>query len=499
MSFLPRTPVIVGVGEVVDRPESVDHAKEPLILMAEALRRASEDSGAPILRELESLDVVNSTSWGYANLPQQLSRVLGISPKRQEDAEIGGDTPVRYIHDAAVRVAQGELECAAICGAESAQSVFDAEKAKQRLPWSEGSPKPSKPKREGIIHPLALRFGLDRPLTVYPLYEYATRASWRQNFAEAQAETADIYSQFSGIARENVYAWDRHFYTPSDILTPSSENRLVSGPYTKRMVANPKVNQGAAVIVTSLAKAKAIGITEEHLVYVWGGAAACEHADFVSRSQYQRSIAMETALKAGQELCAANNRELELVELYSCFPCIPKMARRNVDWTLCKSATVTGGLSFFGGPYNNYMTHAAAAMTRELRRRKQHVGLLYGLGGFATKHHSLILASTPPVAEVRPGYLLTAAGGHFSGEAPRIDESFVGDARLETYTVLYDREGTADRAVVFARTSDQSRVLAQVDRSNARTLDLLTSSAASMVGQVGRISLNADRTLDWQF
>jgi acetyl-CoA C-acetyltransferase len=499
MNFLPRTPVIIGVGEVVDRPEFVDHAKEPLVLMAEALRRASEDSGAPILREVESLDVVNSTSWGYANLPRQLSCMLGISPKRQEYGEIGGDTPVRYIHDAAVRVAQGELECAAVCGAESAQSVFAAEKSRKRLPWIEGSPKPSRPKREGIIHPLALRFGLDRPLTVYPLYEYATRASWHQNFAEAQAETGEIYSQFSGVAQENVYAWDRRFYTPSDILTPSSDNRLVSGPYTKRMVANPRVNQGAAVIVTSFAKAKAIGILEERLVYVWGGAAAHEHADFVSRSQYKRSLAMETALNAAKELCSANQRELELVELYSCFPCIPKMARRIVDWPLLKSATITGGLSFFGGPYNNYMTHAAAAMTRELRRRKQHVGLLYGLGGFATKHHSLILASTPPVSQVRPGYLLAASGGHFSGEVPRIDESFVGDARLETYTVLYDREGTADRAVVFARTDDQSRVLAQVDRSNARTLDLLTSSSANMIGQVGRISLNADRTLNWQF
>ncbi len=41
-----RIPVIVGVGEMVDRPAEITAGLEPLALMDEALRRAEQDSGA---------------------------------------------------------------------------------------------------------------------------------------------------------------------------------------------------------------------------------------------------------------------------------------------------------------------------------------------------------------------------------------------------------------------------------------------------------------------
>src|ERR1700678_2530047 len=115
-SLTSRTPVIVGIGEVVDRPTDPALGKEPLVLMAEAMLRADEDAGGGLLRRLESLDVVNSITWGYSNLPLRLCQGLDIYPKRANYGVIGGDTPVQYIHDAAIRIALGDIDFAAVCG-----------------------------------------------------------------------------------------------------------------------------------------------------------------------------------------------------------------------------------------------------------------------------------------------------------------------------------------------------------------------------------------------
>jgi acetyl-CoA C-acetyltransferase len=58
-------PVIVGVGEIVDRPKEIADGLEPLTLLEQACKRAEADSGAKLLHELGSLDVVSFLSWRY--------------------------------------------------------------------------------------------------------------------------------------------------------------------------------------------------------------------------------------------------------------------------------------------------------------------------------------------------------------------------------------------------------------------------------------------------
>jgi acetyl-CoA C-acetyltransferase len=496
-NFLNRTPVIIGVGEVVDRPADPRLGKEPLVLMAEALRLADEDAGGNVLRRLDSLDVINSITWGYSDLPAQLCQLLSIRPKRANYGIIGGDTPIRYIHDAAIRIASGELDFAAVCGAEATHSLLAAEKAHLTLPWTSENTKPERPRREGIIHSVALRNGLDRPLVVYPIYEYASQAAWGQSFEQAQEETGQLWSQLSSVAARNSYAWARRSFKPSEITTPSAENRRVAGPYTKRMVANPAVNQGAAILLTSLGQAKSMAIPEDRLIFVWGGSAASEPADFVSRDQYAHSCAMDAVLEGAQALAARNHTEFDLVELYSCFPCVPKMARRVLNWSLSKLPSVAGGLPFFGGPYNNYMTHATASMVRSLRDHENDVGLLFGLGGFVTKHHGLVAATGPPNAPVVSNYSVDADADRRRGKIPGVESSFVGGATIETYTIMYDRSGEPSYGVVFAITDHGSRVVARVESSSVETFVFLTREKNQIVGVHGRTSVAGNGLLHW--
>ena len=121
MAALPenRIPVIVGVGEIVDRPKEITQGLEPLTLLEQALRRAETDSGAKLLHELGSLDVVNFLSWRYRDPEKQLAKRLGVAPAHCYYGPVGGESPIRYLHEAAQRIARGECSVAAVCGAEA--------------------------------------------------------------------------------------------------------------------------------------------------------------------------------------------------------------------------------------------------------------------------------------------------------------------------------------------------------------------------------------------
>src|SRR4030081_4009343 len=103
-----RIPVIVGIGEIVDRPNEIVAGLEPLALLVEALKRAERDSGGKLLGEIQSLDIVNFLSWRYRDPELQLSERLGIKPKHAYYGPVGGESPIRYLHEAAQRIARGE-------------------------------------------------------------------------------------------------------------------------------------------------------------------------------------------------------------------------------------------------------------------------------------------------------------------------------------------------------------------------------------------------------
>jgi len=106
MAKLPedRIPVIVGVGEITDKPDNPAQGLEPLALMQEALMRAEGDAGARLIGTIDSIDLVNLVSWRYANPAKQLCGRLGIAPARAVYGPVGGEAPIRYLHEAALRI-----------------------------------------------------------------------------------------------------------------------------------------------------------------------------------------------------------------------------------------------------------------------------------------------------------------------------------------------------------------------------------------------------------
>ena len=402
------------------------------------------------------------------------------------------------MHEAAKRIARGECTVAAVCGAEAQSSATKAERAGIRLPWTPFAHDLPEPKRSAAFQkPLAVRLGVFRPVGVYPFYEAATAAHWSQTPREALAESGELWSRYSISASNNVNAWLKRYFAPEEITTSSPDNRLIAWPYTKLMVVNPTVNMGAAVLLTSLTKAREAGIAEDGLIYPVGGASAEEPRDYLIRDQFFESHAQNAVLNAVMNLVGGDGKAFGAIELYSCFPCVPKMARRTLKLGPDVRPTVTGALTFFGAPLNTYMTHAACAMVRSLRRERN-LGLLYGQGGFVTKHHALVLSRDAPRHAPAQDTSVQDKADRNRRSAPDFVTEASGKGSVESFTVLYGRSGEVEHGVVMLRTEENARTLARVPAVDGATLAHLTNMERSPVGSVGDIRMAADGVPEWR-
>jgi acetyl-CoA C-acetyltransferase len=492
-----HVPVLIGIGEVTDRPADPQDSMEPLTLMAEALRRADEDAGGGWISGLNSLDVVGQVTWRYDDLPALLARRIGASPQLLVNGPVGGETPIRMLHEAALRISAGKMEVAAIVGGESMYARVKAKEAGSVLPWTPMSANDNRYDGMIALHPVAKRLGASIPAHIYPFYEIASQAKWDQTPEQARQESGALWAAFSRVAAGNPYAWSNHAKDAASIVTPSASNRLIAWPYTKSMVANPNVNQGSAVIICSLDRARRAQIAEDRLIYFHAGAAACEPEDYLQRDAYYHSTAQDAVLQGVLRQMGKEAPAIAHLELYSCFPCVPKMALRSLGLRVDTAATVTGGLSFFGGPLNNYMSHAVCAMTRRLRA-DDGFGLLYGQGGFVNKHHALILGARPSERTLAMEYSVQEQADRVRGPVPLLIGEYDGPATLETFTILYDRTGLPAHGVAIARVPDGRRLIARVAAQDGATLNVLTAPDRSAVGLEGRVSALADSLLQWQ-
>jgi acetyl-CoA C-acetyltransferase len=488
-----RIPVIVGVGQLNDRPADPD---DGLGLMIAALQAADRDAGGGWLTALDSLAIVDQISFReLGNLCEPLATAIGATPRIAYQAPAPhGDTPIRMLNEAANRIGSGDVSIAAVVGGEALRTAAGRAKKHAGSDKSYNAVRAASLRREPGY---AQKHGLAAPVDVYPLYENAGRAAYGQTLTEAQAESAQIWSRMSEVAAGSEGAWITRPVTPEEILTVDANNRPIAFPYTKLTVANSSVNQGAGFIVTSLAEARRRGIAEDRLVHVGMGAAAKEAPSILQRDRYDRSVSMETSIRRTLELNGMTGADFDFVELYSCFPCVPKMARRLLGWPADKPATVFGGLTFGGGPIGNYMSHAVVAMVQKLRQGGTN-GFLFANGGFATDNHCIVLSNRPlPGAQFPQDFDYQAEADAAREPVPKLDEDYVGPAKVESYTVFYGRDGAPRAGVIVARTPAGARTLAHVEVTDIALLSFLTDGRIEPVGTAGTIEPRGEAGRFW--
>lgn len=489
--------MLVGVGQVRgNRERSVSGAREPLKLLREAVAAAATDSkaGADLAAGADSVAVVKVVSWAYDGLAARLAGHVGATPRDTVDTTLSGQWPARLLDRAAARIADGSSQVALVAGGEAMASLTALGRAGVNPVEHGWSAEPGGPPRfdpESIGSPAMQAAGMVLPTRVYPLFESALRHESGQSPDESAAASAELYAAFSQVAAGNDAAWNPEPRTAAEIGTVGPGNRMVCEPYPLAVNAMPMVDQAAAVLVTSLAAARAYGVPEENIVYVWGGAGAVDALDVLARPSLAASAALADTLDRCLAAAQVTAADLDVVDVYSCFPVVPKLVARHLGLPLTALAGVTGGHSAFGGPLASYTLHAVVAATQRLRAGASRA-LVHANGGFLTHQHAVLLGRGPHVR----GYVGDPEPRDTAGEAPPLVPVPDADVTVEAATVEHDRAGVPAAGYLVGRTGGGARFAARTapdDVASAHALSLGRGGgvAREIVGTTVRVRARA--------
>ena len=476
MALDPRTPVIVGVAQINQHPDSAIDAVEPLALMEQVLRQAGIDAGSQsLLGKLDAIAVVQG-AWSYPDPARLLANALGADNARTILSNNGGNTPQSLVNHLAQRIQQGQLDSAAIVGAETIWSRRRQRKTDTVLPRTKQSDvEPDERFQSDIV--MSTKFETERgmlaPINFYPLFESAIRANNGETLDQHRTRLGELWAGFNRVAVANPYGWNRSAMTASEIVTPSSSNRMVGFPYTKAMNSNWDLDQAAGQVMCSVQAATGAGIPRDRWVFPLAGTDAHDTYAVSERRDLHSSPAIGEAGKKLAELGGIELGQVAHIDLYSCFPSAVQVGATELGIELDRQLTVTGGLTFAGGPLNNYVSHSIATMVQLLREDAGAAGLVTANGGYLTKH-ALGLYSTEP-----------GSSGHCFADVQEavdaypttmLDASYAGPAVIEAYTVMHGRSGEGVRptqALAALATADGCRTWAHSD--NTDDLSLLLS------------------------
>jgi len=433
----PKTPVIVGVGQFLNRIESLDQAIEPLEMMMRAVRLAETDAGCgSFLDRVDSVRVVRGM-WSYGNPARVIAERIGAPGAQTVGTLIGGNQNQALLSHTALEILAGKHEMVLITGAENGNSSGKAARAGETLAET---PAPGKPdtvfgaEQQPEHHDYEVAKGIRRAIQVYPMYDNALRYERGESLGEHITRVSELWSRFNDVAQDNPNAWVRAPMSAEEIRTPSSRNRQISFPYTKFMNANMSVDMAAALVVCSLGMARRLGIAEERMVYPHSGVEGYDHFSASVRDNFHTSPGVGITGRRAMELAGIDAGDLDFVDLYSCFPSAVQIAALELGLSEERPLTVTGGLTFGGGPLNNYVMHSIARTVELLRGKPDGYALVTGNGGNLYKHAHGIYSGGPPAQDFQHDDVKEEIAALPSRECL---PEYEGDASIESYTVMY--------------------------------------------------------------
>ncbi len=487
-----RTPILVGAGQCVVRDEFQEgqaaDIPSPADLAGRAARQALDDALscealAPHIDCIATTRLTDDSAsfmkrpfGGPDNVPRAVGKRIGADPSRAIYSVPGGQSPQRLISELAQAIRAGDHELCLVAGAEATRATRQALRLGLEVDWNEevGGSLEDRGYGDHMMTKEEMRHGAFMPPFAYSFLEHALRASLGRTREEHVSAMARLFSALSQVAARHPIAQFPEARSVEFLSTPSQENYPLTDPYLKWFVAQDAVNQGAAVVLTSVAWAREKGIPAEKWIYLHGIGDA-DDGPWSERADLSRSFPLKLAAKRALEMAGVDSDAVGHFDLYSCFPCAVFAACEALGLNAGdeRGLTVTGGLPFFGGAGNNYSLHAIATMMERLRQDRASYGLVSANGGFLSKQSVAVYS-----ARVPEGAWLEAAGGDLQEDVKAAGRVAVavqpqGAGEIESYTIVYHK-GRPARGIVLGRlaASDQRflAVTAPEDRETVQAM-----------------------------
>jgi acetyl-CoA C-acetyltransferase len=493
MSHGPRTPVLVGAGAVQQRAEDPREAREPLGLMAEALERAAADAGSRELLARADAIRIPRGFWDYPDPGRALAERFGAGARvRTCVAEIGV-LQTTLLGAAARDVAEGRADVVLVAGGEARHRARRAQQLGVQAPLArlpERAPDEVLRPHAEIVSPLEVRAGLATPVSQYAVIENALRFAEKQSLDAHRDAVAALQARASRVAAANPDAWDRVAHGADEIRGPAPGNRMLAFPYTKLHTSQWNVDQAAGLILCSLEAARALGLDESRFVYPLAVADANHMVPLAARPALERVPGFAHAGRRALAHAGLSAAELGPVELYSCFPVAVRAQARELGIDEARPLTVTGGMTFAGGPLNNFVLQALVKLAETLRAEPDRAGLLTAVSGILTKQGVSLWSARPP----ERGFAFFDVSAETAAEQPPLPlvDAAEGSARAAGYTVGFEGERAARTAFVCELPDGRRTLAASDDPALAElgTREELTGRALRLAG--GRAELVRD-------
>ncbi len=482
-----RTPIIVGAAQYTP-PKDQAHPQHPLALMKTAGETAIQDTGAkPIQNKIDALFVVNLFSWSYADVCAELSRLLGIHPKERVYTGIGGNIPQVLINRAAQEIYAGRHRAVMIAGGEAGSSLkrFAGKEAALNWPSRQAPARVDSDSREPFTE-YEMRYGIFAPAYAYAYFENALRAAQGWSISSHREKLGRLCARLNRVAAQNPYAWSKTPLTAEQISTPSFHNRFTAFPYTLTMNANIHVDMAAAIILTSVKDASAMGIDPTLWVYPMGGAGLNNIWHAAQRPSLHDSPAMKACVDLALAQAGCGIADIGVFDLYSCFPWSVEAACLALGLSADdpRGLSVTGGLPYFGGPGNNYTLHAVATLAQRIRKQRSLVGLITAMGWYNTKLAAGVYGAEAPEKPWIKTDLSEIQQELIKNELPPPVLRPDGPLTIDSYIICHDRTGAPEHGTVIGRLPDKRRALAVMDAGPAQLAELETRELVGVTGKV---------------
>ena len=491
MAIDPRTPVVIGVGQHNQRVDRGEPALEPVDLMVRAAEEALRDTGTTVdPATIDSVRTVTLLSWKYLDPGSLVAERLGVGHAVDSGVSaMGGNSPQMLLNETALDIAAGRVSCVLLAGAEAWRTRMARRSSGDAPDWTV-EPDGTTPARQigtavELNHEAETALGIFLPIQIYPMFEQARRHHLGRGIEEHRRELAELWARFSEVAASNPNAWIQQAMTPDEIMTPTPDNRMVGFPYTKVMNSNNAVEQSAAVLVCSAEVAERLGVPRDRWVFPVAGGDGHEHPYVSHRDNLYTSPAVGVVGRATMDAAEVTVDDFTHVDLYSCFPVAVEVGADELGLSLDRQLTLTGGLSFAGGPWNNYVMHSIAAMVEALRAEPG-TGLVWGNGGYLTKHAFGIYRTEPPAdgfRHVNPQDEIDALPSR------EVAPDHEGEAAIESWVVMHDRDSRPESAFLALLTDDGRRTWGTTAEPDA----LATMVAEDMIDR--RVHRASDGTI----
>jgi len=463
----PRTPILIGVGTSYDDAEAVE-------LMVRAVEAAAKDAGsADVLPAVQRIAVPRGT-WSYTDPGRIVAERIGATDAHTHLVDLGIPQQT-LINQGLAAIMSGELDVALVVGAEAKaraaraaqrghaanaegiRTVFRRDNEAGEIDQGGAQPDVHQtPQGEFLAMP-EIEAGLYAPVEQYALMENALRAHDGRTISEHRQELAELCARFNAVARTNPDAAFPTELTSAQLLELGPHNRPLAFPYGKWHVSQWTVDQAAALLLCSAEAAERFGIDRGRWIFPLVAIESSASVSLIKRRDLHRWPAMGVLGDAAAQHLGHPVADCEHQEVYSCFPLAVRVQQRELGLPVDGTPTITGGMTFAGGPFNSFVLQATAAMAQRLRDRPGR-GLVTTVSGMLTKPGLAVWASEP--GDHEPLVRDLADEAYAATETVDVVSSYDGPATIAAYTVTYDGFDPKE-LVAIVDTNDGTRAIAK--------------------------------------